>query len=169
MEWLITSLRASMMPSKSCSLDSATIFETTMNIFSLSKAHKEIERLTAELATAQESAKSNSKEEVEALIKANDELTKANDALSADLATARQTISTLTTRAESAEAATAAAQKIIDNPEGEIAKRASAQAAEITARLGQPPLNVKPTEPGNEKTKTETKGRDRFLASFKVT
>lgn len=145
-----------------------------MKILNIFKANKEIERLTAELATAQESAKGGAKEETEAISEANKALSKANadleaenTQLKADLATGKQTIGTLSAQKEKAETELAAAQATIANPEGEIEKRAAIKAAEITAKLGQPPIPGTPP-PANQPPKADAKGRDRFLATIKV-
>jgi transglutaminase/protease-like cytokinesis protein 3 len=143
-----------------------------MKFLSLSKSSAEISRLTAELAAATaENSKLKASQEVadksdlDELAKANEEVCAALTKAQADLVAANGAIASLTATRDAAVSAQAAAVEAQKDFDAKLEKRANElaaiKAAEITAKLGQAPIP-------EAKDKTENKGRDRFLAAFKI-
>jgi septal ring factor EnvC (AmiA/AmiB activator) len=101
---------------------------------------------------------------------ANANLTSQLSAVEADLSTAKQTIGTLSASNEKLIADLAYAEKIINDPKGEIAKRAAVMANEIAARQGVPPVVEQAPKdvPVTTQTKTEAKGFDAVVASIQA-
>lgn len=140
--------------------------------FNIGQANAEIERLdtenkrlAGELAGTQENAKA-----VEA--SATEAQSKIKQA-EADVTTARQTISSMTSQIATAQADLAKAAKerddakaIIEKPDGEIARRASVKAAEITAAQGQPPIASAPAANPAAPAKPAMTGLAKVEAAF---
>ena len=129
--------------------------------FNIGKANEEIDRLeslVASLTTQVETLKGNDSEIAAAAEKVKGELATASAKivqLESDLGTARQTISTVTAARDKAETDLKEANAKLANPEQRIKEAASVHAAEITARLGQPPVVAAPTTaPGGNEAKT---------------
>jgi chromosome segregation ATPase len=107
----------------------------------IERLEKEVETAKAEAANAKTALETNNSEIAAQLEKVQGELTAANTSLAAR-----------TTELSSAKASLLAAQAevttlkaTIADPKGEIEKRASAKALEITAGQGQPPVGVTST------------------------
>lgn len=143
--------------------------------FNIGKANAEIDRLAAEnteLQTRLKAAEENAAE-----------VAKAPEQLTADLATARQSIASLTAQIDTikrdsasasarADASDAALKSEKESKAGEIAKAASAKAMEITASQGQPPLAGSPPENPGAQSKIvdpKLKGRERVAAALEKT
>lgn len=144
-----------------------------MKFLGLFKANAEIDRLTSELAKANEQICKLEQASKTPVIDtaALDELTKANTELDAqvatlrsDLATAKQTISTLSLERD---AALGAAKDFDSKVQAKAEQLASVKAAEITAKLGQPPV---PDNPGSQKPEGSSNltGLARAIAAHKA-
>jgi len=135
--------------------------------FNIGKANEEIVSLESRVAqlTSENASLQQNVPQVEAAAEGiRAELTEANAKLAqsvADLATAQASIASLSKEKESAVTALATHQA---NPSAEVKEMASAQAAQIVASVGVPPIAASVSaEP-----KPELTGKDRFLATIKI-
>lgn len=141
--------------------------------FNIGKANEEIDKLessVAQLTEERDAIKANSGEIEAAAETFKGELTAARQKavqLESDLATARQSIATLTTERDTASAAQNTAEAKLANPSEQVKALASAQALEITAKLGQPPVTAAPPAPANPAAGLT--GLDRAIAAHKST
>lgn len=145
-----------------------------LKFFQIGKANEEIDRLNAELAkvTAERDALTGNDSTIAAEAeKVKGELAAASAKivqLESDLATARQSISSLKETNLKVESDLHAAQAKLANPEARIKEAAAVQAAEITAKLGQPPVVAAPPANPAQPEKKALKGRERHLAAIKI-
>lgn len=128
----------------------------TFKFFNIGTANKRIEELEAENVLLKEQAKV-AEENGEQVAKAAEENAAKLTQAEADLSTAKQTISTLTARAEKAEAELKAANEKLANPSAQVIQIASRKAQEITAAQGQPPISA---------TVPQTTGTGDILAQY---
>lgn len=145
-----------------------------MAFFSVTKANARIVELEAQLGAAQ-AANKELTDANEAASKAPDDLQARLDQSVADLATARQSISS---QGEQIKAKDAEITKLqadhkttIDALEASVEQRASAKALTITQGQGQPPLAAIPKEqPGNPAKQDFSKlhGLDRVEAALRA-
>lgn len=139
--------------------------------FNIGKANEEIERLNQAVAalTAENTALKENTPLIEAAaekLKTDSEATALKlSQVEADLATAKDSVASLTAAKEKAEADLAAANAKLANPGEQIKNAASAQAAAITASIGVPPVvATSPTQPSPSKSLT---GLERAIAAHK--
>jgi len=153
----------------------------------IGKANAEIERLEKALADeqAKTAALNKERDELKTAAEANDsEIARNAEATGkeliqakADLATAKQSVSTLTTERDDAKAQLATVGKERDelkakiaDPKGAIQTAASAKAAEITGAQGQPPIATAPvaTPAAKPAEASGLKGFDAVQAGIKT-
>jgi len=135
-----------------------------MKIFSLGKLNSQVEKLTsdlsaanAELAKLKEAAPANAE-----AVKDAEELAAANAELDCQLTAAKaDNIALKAAMATAAKERDEAIAKIADFDK-KVEAKAAARAAEIVAAQGHPPLANNPAP------QPELKGRDRFLATVKI-
>lgn len=137
--------------------------------FSVGKANAEIERLEVELAKSQSEAKEASDNASEVVTAAEASQATWKQA-SADLETSKTSISSLTARAEKAEAALKVATEQLASPPAQIQTAAALKAAEITSAQGQPPIKVTTPEnlTGENKATSGLKGLAAVQAHIKA-
>ena len=118
-------------------------------IFNIGKANEEVtrlesevDRLTKELAAEKENSELIARAAECSKTTASNFEVQIKQAQS-DLATAKQTIGTLTAERDSFKA-------IVESPEGEIEKRASAKATDLAAKMGVPPLPADKADLSNQ-------------------
>ena len=140
----------------------------------IGEANNEIDRLNSSVATLtaeRDALKSNEGEIATAAEKFKSEFATAHSRivqLEADLSTARTSIAGLTAEKESVGKELKTAQDKLANPDARITEAASIQAAEITAKLGQPPVATIPNPNPAAESKVAAVGRARFLSTFKI-
>lgn len=145
--------------------------------FNVVKANAEIARLDAEvtkLTTERDEAVKAASENNGAAVAAAETATQRAETAESALAAANQRISTLTAAAgtEASKLANVTkerddAKAVIADPKGEIAKQASAQAQQITASQGQPPLKTTPADPTGAAASTMKRADFMALAPVK--
>lgn len=139
--------------------------------YNIGKANAEIERLENELKSEKEKVSALESNEPEALAAAQGELANLKTKLAqteSDLATAKQSIQTVSTERDKLAAKATKLEADLAASTANVDAEASRKALEITATQGQPPVETKPTaEPAKPETKTELKGLDKVRAAIR--